>query len=153
MLKQNMTQHGTQATSFGVMVCRCSPDSQHGRPSSHPVSVGSSFRNRNGNLRNYSNHRRKRKTWTREDNQLPLHYCFWSSPKQRGFKKKMIEIWQEYSIFQTTNQRLADQVRKIMKKDCFFDYEIIEIPNKIHNQQVPDKSNIKNKNSPIEMNL
>ena len=28
----------------------------------------------------------------------------------------MMEIWQEHSNFQTTSQRLADQVRRIKKK-------------------------------------
>ena len=30
----------------------------------------------------------------------------------RGFRKRMIEIWQECAWFQTTNQRLADQVKE-----------------------------------------
>ena len=67
----------------------------------------------------------------------------------------MIEIWQECSNFQTTSQRLADQVRTIIKKGWFSDLEIIDIHQKINNQQgnntVPDTSNI-NKNSPTENN-
>ena len=36
-------------------------------------------------------------------------------------------IWQEYASFQTTSQRLADQLRTIMKKGWFSDIEILEI--------------------------
>ena len=58
----------------------------------------------------------------------------------------MIEIWQECSNFQTTSQRLADQVGTIIKKGLFSDLEVIEIHQKINNQQgdntVPDASNI-----------
>ena len=47
----------------------------------------------------------------------------------------MLEIWQELSNFQTTSQRLADQVRTIIKKGWFSDLEIIEIHQKINDQQ------------------
>ena len=54
----------------------------------------------------------------------------------------MIEIWKECASFQTTSQRLADQVRKIIKKGWFSDLEILEIHKKIDNEQdsntVPD---------------
>ena len=58
----------------------------------------------------------------------------------------MIEIWQECSNFQTISQRFADQVRTIIKKGLFSDLEIIEIHQKINNQQdnntLPETSNI-----------
>ena len=44
----------------------------------------------------------------------------------------MIEIWQECAKFQTTTQRLADQVRKIIKKGWFSDLEILEIKKHIN---------------------
>ena len=47
----------------------------------------------------------------------------------------MMEIWQELANFQTTSQRLADQVRTIIKKCWFSDLEIIEIQQKINDQQ------------------
>ena len=39
----------------------------------------------------------------------------------------MIEIWTEFAKFNTTNQRLADQVRMILKKVWFSNLEILEI--------------------------
>ena len=67
----------------------------------------------------------------------------------------MIEIWQECSNFQTTSQRLADQVRTIIKKGWFSDLDIIEIHQKIDNEPgnntVPDSSNINKKTSLTEM--
>ena len=47
----------------------------------------------------------------------------------------MIEIWQECSSFQTTIQRLANQVRTTIKKSSFSDLEILEIHQKINNEQ------------------
>ena len=64
----------------------------------------------------------------------------------------MIEIWREYSNFQTTSQRLADQVRIIIKKGWFSDLEIIEIQQKINDQQsnntLPDIYNINKQKQP-----
>ena len=67
----------------------------------------------------------------------------------------MMEIWQEHSNFQTTSQRLTDQVR-IIKKGWFSDLEILEIHQKINDHQgsidtLPGTSNI-NKHNPSEMN-
>ena len=70
----------------------------------------------------------------------------------------MIEIWQECASFQTTSQRLAVQIRTIIKKDCFSDVEMLEIHHKINNEQdsntVADTSGINkakqpNRNEPL----
>ena len=117
MLNQNIMQPGTQATGLDVMIGQCSPDSQHGRPDHHPVNVACSvFRYMNEDLKNHTNQRRKHKTWTREDSQLALHCYFSSSRTLRGYRTRMIEIRQECACFQTTSQRVADQVRTIIKK-------------------------------------
>ena len=55
----------------------------------------------------------------------------------------MIEIWQERSSFQTTSQRLADQVKTIIKKGWFSDLELLEIHQRTLKQNyntVPDTS-------------
>ena len=117
MSNSYFTQRGAQESDLGVMIGRCSLDSQHGRSDRHPANVGCSlFRYTNSDLMNRTNQRPKRKTWTREDNQLALHCYFKSNPTQRGYRKRMMEIWQEFSNFQITSQRLVDQVRTIMKK-------------------------------------
>ena len=58
------------------------------------------------------------------------------------------------SIFQTTSQRLADQVRTIMKKGWFSELEIIEIHQKINDQErrntLPDTLNINKQKQPIQ---
>ena len=93
MSNSNITQRGNQASDLGVMIGWCALDSQHGRHVRHPANVGCSlFRFTNGDLRNHTNQRPKWKAWTREDNQLALHCYFRSSPTQRGYRKRMIEI-------------------------------------------------------------
>ena len=81
-------------------------------------------------ISNHNDQRPKHKTWTREDNHIALHCYFWSNPSQRGYKKRMREIWQECASFQNTSQRLADQVRTIMEKGWFSDLEILDIHQK-----------------------
>ena len=113
---------------------------------------GSFFRYTNGDLRKHTHQRPKQKAWTREDNQLARHCYFRSNPTQRAYRKRMIEIWQEYSNFQTISQRLADQVRTITKNGWFSDLKIIEIQQKINDQHgnntLPDPSNINKQKQP-----
>ena len=136
MSNLNITKRRTLATGLGVIISRCSLDSQHGRPVRHSANVGCSlFRCMNDNISNHNDQRPKRKTWTREDNQLALHCYFRSNPSQRVYRKRMIETWQECASFQTTNQRLADQVRTIIKKGWFSDLEILEIHQKTQKQE------------------
>ena len=156
MSNSNITQRGTQASNLGVMIGRCSLDNQHGRSDRHPANVSCSlFTYSNGDFRNHINQRPKRKEWTREDNQLAFHCYFRSNPTQRGYRNIMMEIWQELSNFQTTSQRLAEKVRTIMKNGWFSELEIIEIHQKINDQErsnntLPGTSNINNQKQPIE---
>ena len=113
----NITQRETPATGLGVMIARCFPDIQHGISDRHPANVGCYFfRYINDHLRNHTYQRYKPNAWTKVDNQLALNCFFRSNPTQRGYKKRMIEIWQQCSNFQTASQRLADQVRKRSKE-------------------------------------
>ena len=125
MSNHNITQCGTQATGLGVLNGKCSLDSQNGRPERHPANVrySSFFRCMNNDECNRNDQRPKRKTRSREDNQLVLQCYFQSNPSQRGYRKRMIEIWQECASFQTTNQTLADHFGKMIKKGWFSDLD------------------------------
>ena len=130
-----MTQRGTQATGLCIMIGRCSPHSQHRGCGRYPVNVSCSFfRYMNNELRNHINHKFMHKTRTREDNHLPIHCYFGSNPIQRGYTKKIIEIWQECASCQKTSQILADLVKIIIKNGWFSALEMLEIHHKINNQ-------------------
>ena len=64
----------------------------------------------------------------------------------------MIEVWKKCASFQTTSQKLADQVRTIIRKCWFSDLEILEIHQKINNEQnsnlVPNTSRINKQKQP-----
>ena len=139
------------------MIGGCSPDSRHGRPSCHHANVACScLRYINKDVRNHNNQTPKRKTWTREDNHLALQCYFRSNPSQRGYRKRMIEIWQECAKFQRTSQRIDDQVRTIIKKGWVSDLQILEIHPKTQKQNhntVPLHQVVSNKYNPTKKRL
>ena len=89
----------------------------------HPANVGCSFFKDTNDVNNDTNQRYQHRKWTREDNKLALHSYFRNNATQRSYRKRMIEIWEECTRFQTS-QRLADLVRRIIKKGWFSVLEI-----------------------------
>ena len=69
-----------------------------------------------------------------KDNKLALRSYFRSNPTQRGYRKRMIDIWEEFTRFKITNKRLADQAKMIIKKDWFYNLEIFEIHQKVNKE-------------------
>ena len=94
------------------------------------------FRYIHDDVKNHNEQRPKPRTWTREEEKLVLECYFRSNPSERGYRKRMFEIWQECSTFQTTSQRLTDQVRTITKKVWFSDLELLEIHQKHWNKTI-----------------
>ena len=54
------------------------------------------FKYTNDKLSNFSNQRHHRRKWTREDNKLALHCYFRSNSMQKKYRKRMIDIWEEF---------------------------------------------------------
>ena len=59
---------------------------------------------------------------------------FENNPIQRGYRKRMIEIWAYSARFNTTSQRLANQARTILKKGWFSDLKILEVCNQVNSE-------------------
>ena len=81
MTNQNINQNRANPTGPGVMIGRCSLDSQHEGPCRQTVNVGcsssrctndSSFRYKNDEQIDHSHQRPQRRKWTREDNKVDL---------------------------------------------------------------------------------
>ena len=140
MTNWNIIQHGIQKIGLGVMISRCSLNSQHWEPDWHPANVDCSRYASNEQI-NHSHQIPHHRKWTREDNKLALYCYFQTNPAKWGYRKRMIEIWPEFSKFRATNQRLADQVRSITKNGWFSDLETLEIHQQIYrhtHQQTPN---------------
>ena len=108
----------------------------------HPANVGCSFfRYSNDQRINHSNQRLQRRKWIKKDNKIALYCYFRSNPTQRGNRKRMIEIWADFARFKTTNQRLADQVRTIIKRGWFSDPEILKLHQQIYRETYQQVAN------------
>ena len=87
-IRNNIIQHGTEATGLGIMIGRFLIYSQNGRPKQHPANVGCSFfRYTNDNQSNHSSQRHQLKKWTIEDNKFKLHCYSRNKPTQKKWLK------------------------------------------------------------------
>ena len=51
--------------------------------------------------------------WTKEVNKLVMKSYIQRDPSKRRYRKRMTAIWAQISVFETSEQRLADQARAI----------------------------------------
>ena len=51
---------------------------------------------------------------------------FKSTPAQIEYRKRIIEIWEEFDKFNTTNRRLTNEARLILQKGWFSDVDKLE---------------------------
>ena len=72
--------------------------------------------------------------WTREDNKKVIEFYFKNNPKQRDYKKRMMEIWTESTTF-NPSQRLVDRARLNLKKNCQSDLDILEIYGQVNREE------------------
>jgi hypothetical protein len=72
-------------------------------------------------------HTTERREWTKEFNKLLMEYHLRSEPTKRGFRKRMLAIWNDSGLFSATEQQLAGQVRCIKNRRWLSSVEIEEI--------------------------
>ena len=51
----------------------------------------------------------------------------WSIEEKKGYRKRMVTLWEEKELFKVTEQRLADQALTILKSNWFTTVEWEEI--------------------------
>ena len=54
-----------------------------------------------------------RRKWSKDDNRIAMKRFMRSKPENRGYRRRMISIWQDRGMFEISEQRLADQVKQI----------------------------------------
>lgn len=91
-----------------------SPVEQQRRPSRYAATVGIT------------------RTWTR-DNEKVMQCYLRSQPDKRGYRKRMIKIWQDSDLVEVSEQRLVDEVRQIKEKKWLSDLEIERIKRNVNN--------------------
>lgn len=68
-----------------------------------------------------------RRKYTREDNRAVMRCYYRSRPDEMGYRKRMHEMWKDQGGFEISEQRMADQVRTIKRKQWFTSEELDEI--------------------------
>ena len=97
-----------QAPSFG----RCSRQGNIGRHHANPV---------------ISNKRK----WTSQENKIVMECYLLSELKIRGYRKRMLSLWLQKSMFWVSEQRLVDQANTIRRNSWMTDLEIEELERKV----------------------
>ena len=73
-----------------------------------------------------SGSRKGRRKWSVEENRV-LMECYFKSKEKRGYRQRMLRLWEEKEMVEVTEQRLADQARTILKSKWFTTVELEEI--------------------------
>jgi hypothetical protein len=68
-----------------------------------------------------------RRRYSREDNRAILECYYASRPDELGYRQRMHRLWIENGGFNIDEQRMADQVRNIIKRKWFTDEELEEV--------------------------
>lgn len=88
--------------------------------------------------------RPQRKKWTNTENRLVIHCYYKSDPTQRGYRKRMHQLWKdENPTSDITEQRLSDQQRVIMKNSLLTKAELEEIQANVSDKNEVDKEETK----------
>ena len=109
--------NGPSTDGEGPSSGRCPVEEQH-RPGRHHATA----------------EKRTRTRWERNDNLNVMECYFRSNPDQRGYRKRMYEIWQEKGLFSVSEQRLADQANQIIKKGWLTKVELEELQRRLNSQ-------------------
>ena len=138
MFNNNITTNGVNETrtdnSESLAPGRCSAKQQRG-PGRHPATVAN-----------------KRVKWTKEYNKLAIECFLRSQPNVRGYRKRMLTIWNEKGLFKVSEAQLASQTRCIRDREWLSSIEIEEIKRKVDQQEtkVSDEVEQGSENRPLE---
>ncbi len=67
---------------------------------------------------------RQRRKWTTEENRTLINLYYKSEPGKRGYRQRLYRLWRSNGMKAASEQRLADQVRTILKKHWFSPLEL-----------------------------
>ena len=73
----------------------------------------------------------KRRKWTRQENNIVMKCYLLSEPKIRGYRKRMLNLWQQKGMFWVSEQRLVDQANTICRNSWMTGLEIEELERKV----------------------
>ena len=73
----------------------------------------------------------KRRKWTSQENKIIMECCLLSEPNIRGYRKRMLSLWQQKGMLWDSEQRLVDQANTIRWNSWMIELEIEELERKV----------------------
>ena len=73
----------------------------------------------------------KRRKWTSQENKVVMECYLLSKPKIRGYRKRMLSLWQQKGMFWVSEQRLVDPANTIRRNSWMTELEIEELERKV----------------------
>ena len=73
----------------------------------------------------------KRRKWTSQENKIVMDCYLLNEPKIRGYRKRMLSLWQQNGMFWVSEQRLVDQANTIRRNSWMTELEIEELERKV----------------------
>ena len=73
----------------------------------------------------------KRRKWTSEENKIVKECYLLNEPKIRGYRKRMLSLWQQKGMFWVSEQRLVDQANTIHRNSWMTELETEELEMKV----------------------
>ena len=104
--------NGSRLAEQGSSSGRCSRQGNIGRHHANPVT-------------------HKRRKWSSQENKVVMECYLLSEPKVRGYRKRMLSLWQNRDMFWVTEQRLVDQANTILRNSWMTQLELEELERKI----------------------
>ena len=104
--------NGSQLAEQGPLSGRCSQQGNIGHHHVNPVIS-------------------KRRKWTSQENKIVMECYLLSEPKIRGYRKRMLSLWQQKGMSWVSKQRLVDQANTICKNSWMTELEIKELERKV----------------------
>ena len=104
--------NGSRLAEQGPSSGRCSRQGNIGRHHANPVIS-------------------KRRKWTSQENKIVMECYLLSEPKIRGYRKRMLSLWQQKGMFWVSEQRLVDQANTIRRNSWMTELEIEELERKV----------------------
>ena len=96
---------------------------------------------------------RMRVQWTKELNRLVMKCYLKSDPSKRGYRKRMLEIWNKTGVFETTEHQLAGQALSIKNKGWLSQVEIEEIKRNLDAREINEGENAEENHEVIDETL
>ena len=109
---QTSEVNGSRLAEQGPSSGRCSRQGNIGRHHANPVIS-------------------KRRKWTSQENKIVMECYLLSEPKSRGYRKRMLSLWQQKGMFSVSEQRLVDQANTIRRNSWMTELEIEELERKV----------------------